>query len=121
MPRGIDRTSKRISPNEGHGLLATQLCDPLGPAGEGHRKQGYDPESWCGVGEAPVASGAKTRTLMHDARDYPTIPFTTSPAMPVRRTSSPWNFTFSRLWSIPQSASIVAWRSWTLTGFSTAR
>jgi type II secretion system protein G len=55
------------------------------------------------------------------APHYPTIPFTSSPAIPVSRTSRPWNFMLRRLWSIPQRCSIVAWRSWTLTLFSTAR
>ena len=52
--------------------------------------------------------------------DQARMSFTTSPEMPVSRTSRPWNFTARRLWSTPSKRSIVAWKSWTLTGFSSA-
>ena len=45
---------------------------------------------------------------------------TALPAMPVSRTSSPWNLIESRVCSMPSSFSIVACRSWTSIGFSTA-
>ena len=39
---------------------------------------------------------------------YAKMPLTTFPAIPVNRASSPWNFTVSRLWSMPSKCSIVA-------------
>src|ERR1017187_8138931 len=49
---------------------------------------------------------------------YARIPFTTLPAMPVNRASRPWNFTVRRLWSMPSTCSMVAWKSGTATAFS---
>lgn len=54
------------------------------------------------------------------ARRHAMISLIALPAMPVRRTSRPWNFTLSRVCSMPSSRSAVAWKSWTSTGFSTA-
>jgi hypothetical protein len=45
---------------------------------------------------------------------------TLPPCGPVSRTSKPWYFTASFEASTPSKYSIVAWKSWTLTGFSTA-
>ena len=45
---------------------------------------------------------------------------TTLPWTSVRRKSRPWNLYVSRLWSMPSRCSIVACRSLTWTGLSTA-
>ena len=48
------------------------------------------------------------------------IPSTTLPPTFVKRASMPWNLTVRRRWLMPSRWSMVAWRSLTLTGFSTA-
>ena len=58
--------------------------------------------------------------MLSGSGNYAKIPLTTFPAIPVKRASSPWNFTVSRLWSMPSTCSIVAWKSGTATACSTA-
>jgi predicted nucleotidyltransferase len=54
-------------------------------------------------------------------RDYTRISRTTSPWTSVRRMSRPLKRKVNRLWSTPRRWSMVAWRSWTSTRFSTTR